>query len=653
MKYKYLNTNYYSSFNRFISLILLLLVFLGFYFSVKINNFSQAATQQNFISFASQVYKQTNNISINENSLSWIKNIRPKAEYLVINTQENNKIVIQSKLFCISDIDLLKPHFKNVKTIDSQIINNHVYAFATIENSNLILLLQESIEFALFEECLRYIKNYKTDILIIGLIIAIFIYLLYESILSPFINISDSALAIYQGNCDLDIAPTLNQESNIISKTLQQMKFLIQREKNLSAELLTMQNKLSMSNLILEKKVSERTHLLERQLLEKNIFIEQLSHEIKNPLQGIHSISERVNAFWSEISEQKKIDFNKHIAYTSNTLLSLVSNLIDLSQISNGNLKLELGKLDLTSLIKDIIDECKRLYVFKKNINIHFNHHQACYVYADKERLGQVLRNLINNAIKYSPVNGSIAVSLSLSTVEINNRSIHTANVMIHDHGVGVNQEMMANIFNPLIKSIHNNQNSSKLGLTICYEIISAHQGQISADNNKDGGATFSFSIPINGPIQKDNSGEILSENLSYNKKNILAIDDEESCLASIEVIFYNRKNYNLIKSTSAVEALEFLKENYPYISAILVDLMMPDIYGLNLISEIKQIPGLKDIPIILQTSSSDENELLKALSIGAHCFIRKPYNKSQILEEVDNAIKYYEDAKLFSFESR
>ena len=132
---------------------------------------------------------------------------------------------------------------------------------------------------------------------------------------------------------------------------------------------------------------------------------------------------------------------------------------------------------------------------------------------------------------------------------------------------------------------------------------------------------------------------QINSENCGYVKTTILAIDDEEICLASIEIILHNT-SCSLIKAPNGRKALEILRNNSNNIDLIFLDLMMPDLHGIEVLQIIKNDPSLAQIPVILQTGSSNELDIQEALNIGAVECIRKPYTKNTILTSINRNLK-------------
>lgn len=520
-------------------------------------------------------------------------------------------------------------------------INKNKYVITTFPNIPFAFIATVNQKTLGYKEYFESVSTYKIELLAALLIIVGLIYLFYLSILDPFIALSDAALAISNGDASTPMPRNINsKEGALVANALEKIKSSLRVERSLVQELSTAHNKLSITNLRLENKVSKRTQELEQALEIKTSLLNKLSHEIRTPLQGVADIAEKLVSCWGELSESMRFELAYQISHHNKRFLTLVNNLIDVSALSEKDVRLSLSKVDLVALVLEIINECNMLYMHKKSITINFDQGNSIYVEADKERITQVLRNLFVNAIKSSSNNSLIGVKIVPTDLSNGAMQVQEAvHFIIHDQGVGVREESMAIVFSPVDSKTNDNY---LIGLKICYEIISAHNGKIWATNNKDGGSTFNFVIPINQPKELlEDSNIIAYKDLDPNKINILLIDDEEVCLGSMDLLLHGSK-YNLIKFNSGQAGLAYLQTNYNSISLIMLDLMMPDIYGLNVLAEIKSNVNLAKIPVMLQTGSSDEEEIVKAFNMGISCFIRKPYKKKVVLREIDKAIRLY-----------
>lgn len=395
------------------------------------------------------------------------------------------------------------------------------------------------------------------------------------------------------------------------------------------------------SKINLELLVSERTKELEKALAVKTDFLNNMSHEIRTPIQGFTNISKGLVSHWSDFTNKRRFDLAGQIANNAQRLLSLVGNLLDLAKITHDEMLLDVKPFNLIDLFKAMIDECTDFYLGNKEIKFELVGLKSCLINGDKERIGQVIRNLLGNSIKFTSSKTTITIEISESKKE--NGSIL---ISIIDQGVGIPKKELKSIFNPFTQS---NKTKTKaggigLGLSICNKIIEAHNGKIWAENNKKIGSKFNILLPRHSPNKKLSndtvrvqSGEIDLKILNVTK-NILAIDDEEACLTSLELLLYET-SFKIIKANCGMDGLDYLQNNPETVDVIILDLMMPDIYGINLLKIIKDNKKLAHIPVILQSCISDETEIKRAFDYGIYDFVKKPYDRKTIVEAIVKAL--------------
>lgn len=226
---------------------------------------------------------------------------------------------------------------------------------------------------------------------------------------------------------------------------------------------------------------------LERQ---KEEFISIASHELKTPVTSIKTYAEIMYEQFTEQGDEHNAGLMHKLDTQVDRLAHLVSALLDTSRISEGQLQLNLEQFDLDNLIEERIEELRRL---TQKHTIQFSKDNIPPVTADRERISQVLTNLISNAIKYSPGGGEILItSRSTAPGEIK--------VSVQDHGIGIPGEMQARVFERFFR-IGNPQISTYpgmgLGLYISSGIINRHGGSINVESTPGRGTTFSFTLPI------------------------------------------------------------------------------------------------------------------------------------------------------------
>ena len=381
----------------------------------------------------------------------------------------------------------------------------------------------------------------------------------------------------------------------------------VKKEKNMRVELTKKLNQ------ELEQKIQERTVELQQALTVKTEFLNNISHEIRAPINGFSMAADNLMNHWSKLGVNQRYEMVQIIAKSAKRINNLTNHLLELSKLTTKKKILNLQELNLGDSIRDIIEECKDLYLQDKKIEFVFEAQAEYYVEADKEMMGQVLRNILTNSIKFSP-NDSV---VTLKVIEQNDELILT----ISDSGVGIPESELEVIFNPFTQSSRTNNyaGGTGLGLAIAQQIIQQHNGAIYAKNNEKSGCSFVLVIP---------RLKVLASKIDINGK-ILIIDDEEIALNVVKAgLMLN--GFNVSTALGGIEGLKCLQEQEKEISIVLLDLMMPDIYGLDVLKVIKE--KYPQIMVIIQSGIADEGEIGRAMSLGAHSILRKPYRIGDVI---------------------
>ncbi len=476
------------------------------------------------------------------------------------------------------------------------------------------------------------------ELSLMGILFIIMLYYFRKHIVNPIMLLSASAKKIAEGDVDAKIYYGQYDEVNLLANQLQEIQSTKQ-------QLIQAKNNVDIINSNLEHKVKERTLELEKALTIKTEFLNNISHEVRTPVQGITSIAQGLVENWQKHSDKKKFALASAVASNSQRLFSLVSNLLDLSIFNSGKIYFNLQNADLITMIKDIIIECETLYLSSKQIKISLEKAPASAVLLmDIERITQVLRNILTNSIKFMQ-QGNILIRV-VST-EIKNKdgdNIPAYMVTIEDEGISIPENELEEIFSPFAQSSKTKDkiNGAGLGLAICKKIVNGHHGKIWAKNNKIKGVSISFTLPIIQQVEileeVKNSKNIATTADKDKVINILMVDDEPTCQMSMDILLSNT-NYNLISVYGGVTALQYLIEHPHHIDLIFLDLMMPDMYGLNVLAEIKARPEICNIPVIIQSGTNDNKEIEKTIALGAKAYVRKPYKRQQILDIIKSFV--------------
>lgn len=244
-------------------------------------------------------------------------------------------------------------------------------------------------------------------------------------------------------------------------------------------------------NKLLKEEVAKRTLHLKQALQSKQEFLNNISHEVRTPLQGILGISSELHKRWNKINEKDKRNYVRIVAESGDRLMQLMSNILDLSKLEEAKMSFNFRICEFRNIVKDSIKQIKPLLESNKALTLEVSYAKniKTKVKCDRLRMQQVINNLLNNAIKYSK-QGSISIHISNRR-----RNLRFA---ILDEGVGIPPKELQMIFQPFIESSKTKTKAGGkgLGLALCKEIILAHQGSIWAENH-DTGSAFYFELPL------------------------------------------------------------------------------------------------------------------------------------------------------------
>lgn len=229
----------------------------------------------------------------------------------------------------------------------------------------------------------------------------------------------------------------------------------------------------------------------------KSLFLANMSHELRTPLHGIMSFSKFGITRHGKLPPEKTLHYFDMIHTSAGSLLELLDELLDLSKLESGKSEFHFEYTQTANLLIRLQAECEaRLRERELRLETSFEGDTHCEL--DPERMLQVLRNLVGNAIKFSPTGGTIHVA----AVPKGDRVW----ISVRDEGVGIPDDELDEVFDKFVQSskTQTNAGGTGLGLAICREIIEKHHGWIWAQNHEEGGALFTFEIPVRQPVEKD-----------------------------------------------------------------------------------------------------------------------------------------------------
>jgi len=260
----------------------------------------------------------------------------------------------------------------------------------------------------------------------------------------------------------------------------------------------------------LQRLVDERTagllqtkQALELALHARSEFLANMSHELRTPMHAVLSFA-RLGEERAETGAHDKLhDYFSRIALSGERLLTLINNLLDLSKLEAGKMTLESHETDLAELAEEVVAELE-LLAARKSLNIALvSHADVARICVDRERMRQVISNLLSNAIRFSPEGGRIELNIGVDVMRIGRRATDSSGrpalrLTVADQGPGIPPAELEFVFDKFAQSstTRTGAGGTGLGLAICREIVQAHQGTITASNRPEGGAVLEVLLP-------------------------------------------------------------------------------------------------------------------------------------------------------------
>ncbi len=363
----------------------------------------------------------------------------------------------------------------------------------------------------------------------------------------------------------------------------------------------------------------------------KSAFLANMSHEIRTPMNGIIGFTQLLNN--PKLSLEKKKDYSDVIINSSEQLLSIVNDILDISRIETGQIRLSEDQNNI-NLLFDELELFFKPKVFEKDVDLFFinevDESKSTIVF-DKGRLRQVLVNLISNALKFTE-QGFIRISCKLVKKNIQ--------FSVKDTGIGINKKFHGKIFQRFqqINRIVNEVNSGTgLGLAISKGFVELMGGKIWIESEIGKGSEFSFAIPFKQKKMLPDRVAVLSasvlNNLDY---TILVAEDVDMNFKLIKVFFEDTK-VELLHVRNGKEAVEKCRINN-HIDLVLMDIKMPIMDGYEATRIIKELRP--DITIIAQTAFAFDEDKEKAYKAGCDGYISKPVEKETLFRLINSKCK-------------
>ncbi len=374
----------------------------------------------------------------------------------------------------------------------------------------------------------------------------------------------------------------------------------------------------------------------------KTDFITNISHEFRTPLTLISGpVQSLLKNKSLEKSETKHLQSIKN---NSDRLLNLVDQLLDVSKINSGILKIKVKKENICTFTSTVLDNFTFL-ANKKNIQFIVNKTNCKdETWFNADFLQKIISNLATNAVKYTNENGTISC-----TYQIKNKQFLFE---IKNSGKGLSQKEQKQIFNRFFQ-VNTNNTGVGVGLALVKDLVHLHKGTISVESEPNKETVFSFQIPISKEnytsneiilSTKKNSFNKLEEDTSTKKPILLLVEDDIEMQHFIASVL--KESYTILTANNGKNGIDLAIKNIPDI--IISDVMMPIKNGIELTKTLKTDERTSHIPIILLTAKVGKENKIEGIKIGADAYVTKPFNIEILQVKVNNLINLKQNIRDF-----
>jgi signal transduction histidine kinase/CheY-like chemotaxis protein len=352
-------------------------------------------------------------------------------------------------------------------------------------------------------------------------------------------------------------------------------------------------------------------------------FVSNVSHELRTPLTSIKGYSDLLLSDKVGALSEQQLHFIKIIQSSSDRLTTLINDLLDISRIESGRLELQRQLVRMDQILYEVVEMVKPQCA-EKNLELGLDlQPDVGPVMGDEGRLAQIVANLVSNACRYTPDGGSIKLALATTG--------NAVRVDVVDTGIGIAPEDQAKIFqrfhrvdNPAVQQV----TGSGLGLSIARMLIEMHGGRMWFESEVGKGSTFTFTLPLYAG--SSDAGAVETET----RDTILVVDDEENIvdLLALQLRF---EGFDVLTAATGGEALQLARTKH--IDLITLDMMLPDITGMEVLRQLKADSRTAEIPVVIVSVIAPQSNDGPG---DADDHIRKPFALEQLVGSVRNSLE-------------
>jgi PAS domain S-box-containing protein len=365
----------------------------------------------------------------------------------------------------------------------------------------------------------------------------------------------------------------------------------------------------------------------ERANKSKSDFLSRMSHDLRTPLNAILGFAQLLES--DESLGPDQADNARQILRGGAHLLELINEVLEISRIEAGQLALSLEPVGLFETVREVVDLMRPLAESRGIAMTCDTAHDGWYVRGDKQRLRQVLVNLIGNAVKYNRPNGTVHIAAE--------RTDGRVRLRISDTGLGIPEEKRSLLFRPFerLGAEQGPVEGTGLGLALAKALIEAMSGSIGAENQRNG-ATFWIELPETQPAGESHGERVVAGPAAarHGQGTVLYIEDNRSNVRLLQRLLERRPTVRLLFAGTGAEGIAVATREQP--GLIFLDLHLPDMHGEAILRRLRATPRTASIPVAVLSADATGAQSERLLAGGAQAYVTKPFALTTVLALID-----------------
>jgi PAS domain S-box-containing protein len=388
--------------------------------------------------------------------------------------------------------------------------------------------------------------------------------------------------------------------------------------------------------IVLEAELVEARDAANAASVAKSEFLSRMSHELRTPLNVVLGFTQLLQMDALGAEQQ---DWLAQILLAGRHLLDLINEVLDIARIESGALSISSEAVSVHSVVTETV-ESMRLIAAGHDVTITSNlGEEELFVRADRQRLKQVMLNLLSNGVKYNRLGGSIAVSTSVDG--------DLVKTTIADSGIGIAPQYLRRLFVPFdrLGAEDSSVEGTGVGLSLSLRLVQAMNGTVSVESAVGVGSTFTVTLPrVASPVENTADSQMDDEFVDSNDGNlaisgtVLYIEDNLTNLHFMRRVIERRPGIQLVHALQGRLGLELARSTTP--DVVLLDLHLPDMSGADVLLQLRADPLTRDVPIFIVSADATSGQIERLTDAGATGYFTKPLHVPQVLALLDNALE-------------